>query len=174
VKYMFRIIRRATAVAAASLLGGAMLVPSAQADVATFPDPGGHITGVRISHGPKTVGVTAYDAEMTLGTHYQFWLDTNPHDPGPEYRVNVIPNAGGSPLRKVANFHSPGTKVKCNGLRATADVFGEDYAKIVVPRSCIGNPSKVRVAVRGYYGDEHPAVVDWAPGKERFTPWVHR
>ena len=61
---MSRILRRAAAVAAAALLPAAVLVPTAHADIATFPDVGAHITSVRVSHGPATVGVTAFDADM--------------------------------------------------------------------------------------------------------------
>ena len=173
---MFRILRRATAVAAGAVFAGAALAPSAHADIVTFPDVGGHITSVRVSHGPKTVGVTANDAEMTFGTFYEFWLDTNPSDPGAEYRVDVIPNAEVLPLMKVANFDSPGIKVKCDGLRVLADASDGDetpFAKIIVPRSCLGTPSRVRVSVVGFY-DEDPDIVDWAPGEERFYPWVNR
>ena len=101
------ILRRATAVAAAALIPVAVLVPTAQADIVTFPDVGGHITSVRVSHGPSTIGVTANDAEMDFDTRYQFWLDTNSSDPGPEYRVDVLPNTEVIPLLKVANFDSP-------------------------------------------------------------------
>ena len=95
-------LTRAIAVAASTLLAGAVLAPSASADIVTFPDAGSHMTSVRVSHGPATVGVTANDAEMTFGTYYEFWLDTNPNDPGAEYRVDVIPNSEVLPLMKVA------------------------------------------------------------------------
>ena len=171
---MPRNLRRAIGVAASALLAGFVLAPSAQADIMTFPDVGGHITSVRVSHGPATVGVTANDAEMEFTTRYEFWLDTNPNDPGAEYRVDVIPNSEVLPLMKVANFDSPGIKTKCDGLRVQADAGdGEtQFAKIIVPRSCMGTPSKVRVSVVGIYSD--PDVVDWAPGEERFYPWVNR
>lgn len=175
---MSRILRRAVAVAAAVLVPAAILVPTASADIVTFPDPtafpddGGHITSVRVSHGPKTIGVTAYDTEMTLATFYQFWLDTNPSDPGAEYRVDVFPDSDGLVLKKVANFASPGIKVKCTGIDAIADTDGPEYAKIIVPRSCMGTPTKVRVNVIGRY--ENPDFVDWAPGENRFFPWVNR
>ena len=104
---MPRNLRRAIGVAASTLLAGFALAPSAQADIMTFPDVGGHITSVRVSHGPATVGVTANDAEMEFTTRYEFWLDTNPNDPGAEYRVDVIPNSEVLPLMKVANFDSP-------------------------------------------------------------------
>ncbi|HWJ52548.1 MAG TPA: hypothetical protein VNT24_04130, partial [Propionibacteriaceae bacterium] len=69
---------------------------------------------------------------------------------------------------------SPGIKIKCDGLRVQADAGNEDapFAKIIVPRSCLGTPSKVRVSVVGIYED--PDIVDWAPGEERFYPWVNR
>jgi hypothetical protein len=172
---MPRNLRRAISVAASTLLAGFALAPFAQADIMTFPDVGGHITSVRVSHGPATVGVTAYDKEMEFTTRYEFWLDTNPNDPGAEYRVDVIPNAEVLPLMKVANFDSPGIQTKCDGLRVQADASDGDetpFAKIIVPRSCMGTPSKVRVSVVGFYED--PDIVDWAPGEERFYPWVNR
>ena len=141
--------------------------------IAEFTDPGAHITKLRVVHGPATVGVTAYDADMEFTTHYRFWLDTNSSDPGPEYRVDVFPNSEVIPLLKVANFASPGIKQRsCTGLRVQADAGGEEFAKVIVPRSCMGTPSRVRVSVVGYYED--PDIVDWAPGTERFTPWVNR
>jgi hypothetical protein len=168
-----RILRRAGAVAAAALIPAAVLVPAAHADIVTFPDVGSHITSVRVSHGPKTVGVTAFEDETTYANYYRFWLDTNPDDPGPEYKTEIYPDSDGFSLQKVANFASPGIKIGCPGFRAQASPDGPIYAKIIVPRSCLGNPSKVRVAVVGYYSGS-PRVVDWAPGEERLYPWVNR
>lgn len=172
---MFRTARRAVVTAAAALLPAAVLVPAAQADLKTFPDVGSYITGVRVSHGPKAIAVTAYDKEMTFTTSYQFWLDTDPEDPGAEYRVDVFPNSEIVPLQKVTNFDSPGKDLKCSGLRVVADASDGDetpYTKVTVPRSCLGTPNKVRVSVVGYYTD--PTVVDWAPGEKKFYPWVNR
>ena len=174
---MSRHLLRAVAAGAIALLAGLVTAPPAQADIQTFPDVGGHITAVRVSHGPRTVGITAFDAEMTLGTYYHFWIDTNSGNPGPEYRAEVYPNSDGIYLRRVGNFASSGVILRCRGLGAVADVFGEDYAKVIVPRSCIGTPSRVRVAVVGYYDendDQRRDVTDWAPGEARFYPWVNR
>jgi hypothetical protein len=170
---MSRHLLRAAAAGVVALLAGLWTAPSASADIRIFPDVGAHITGVRVSHGPRSVAVTAYDAEFTFTTHYHFWLDTNPADPGPEYKVPVYPDSDGLYLAKVANFASSGIRVPCAGLDAVADTDGPEYAKIWVPRSCIGTPSRIRVAVVGYY-DENPDVVDWAPGVERLYPWVSR
>lgn len=84
---MSRHLLRAAAAGVVALLAGLWTAPSASADIRIFPDVGGHITGVRVSHGPT--------------------------------------------------------------------------------------PSRVRVAVGGYY-DENPDVVDWAPGERRLYPWVNR
>lgn len=174
---MTRNLFRAAATGAAALLTGLLTTQSAHADIQSFPDVGGHITSVRVSHGPSTVGVTAYDRRMTIRTTYHFWLDTDPTDPGPEYKAVIHPDSDALPLRKVANFSSGGISFDCDGFRGIADTDGGDYAKIIVPRVCIGTPSTVRVSVVGYYDeDSDPAidVVDWAPGTERFTSWVNR
>ena len=168
---------RAIAVAATTLFAGIFAAPSAQAEIMTFSDVGAHITSVRVSHGPRTVGVSAYDEDMTFGTYYYFWLDTVSSNPGPEYKAEVYPNSDGIFLMRVANFASSGIKFNCRGFRAFADAGGAPEAKIIVPRSCIGTPSRVRVAVVGYYDeDDDPAidVTDWAPGEERLYPWVNR
>jgi hypothetical protein len=174
---MPRSFLRAAATGVAALVAGLLTAPLAQADIQTFSDVGGHITGVRVSHGPSTLGITAYDAQMTLGTYYHFWVDTDAANPGPEYKAEVYPNSDGIYLKRVGNFASRGIIFRCSGLRAIADVFGEDYAKVIIPRSCLGAPSRVRVSVVGYYdenNDQHIDVVDWAPGEEQFYSWVNR
>ena len=174
---MSRYLLRSAAAGAAALLAGLLTAPSASADIQTFPDVGEHITGVRVSHGPSTVGVTAYDADMTLRTYYHFWLDTNSSDPGPEYKAIVYPDSDGNILFKAANFDSGGITMNCSGAHAIADTDGPEYAKIFVPRSCIGTPSRIRVTVVGYYDkdlDNDIDVVDWAPGERRTYAWVNR
>jgi hypothetical protein len=174
---MPRHLLRAAAAGVVALIAGLVTVSSARADIQTFSDVGGHITQVRVSHGPSTLGITARDAEMTLGTYYYFWIDTNSGNPGPEYKAEVYPNSDGIYLKRVGNFASRGVIFHCDGMRAIADVFGEDYAKVIIPRSCIGAPGRVRVSVVGYYdenNDQRIDVVDWAPGEERFYSWVSR
>jgi hypothetical protein len=174
---MPRFLLRAVTAGVVALVAGLVTAQSAQADIQNFSDVGGHITSVRVSHGRSTVGITARDAEMTLGTYYHFWIDTNSRNPGPEYKAEVYPNSDGIYLKRVGNFASRGIIFHCDGLRATADVFGEEYAKVIIPRSCIGGPRRVRVSVVGYYdenNDQRIDVVDWAPGEERFYSWVNR
>jgi hypothetical protein len=174
---MSRGLLRVAATGVVALLAGFVTAQSAQADIETFPDVGEHITSVRISHGPRTLGITATDAEPTLGIYYHFWVDTDATNPGPEYKAEVYPNRDGIFLKRVGNFASRGVIIRCRGLSAIADAFGGDYAKVIIPRSCIDAPSRVRVSVVGYYdenNDNRIDVVDWAPGEERFYPWVDR
>jgi hypothetical protein len=137
---------------------------------------GGHITAVRISHGPATVGITAYDDDISIDSYYKFWIDTHSGNPGPEYKAEIYPLSDILYLKRVANFASGGIKFDCEGFQGHAD-FGDGYAKVIVPRSCISTPPRVRVAVVGYYdenADGRVDLTDWAPGEERFYPWVDR
>ncbi len=164
---------RAAATGAAAALAGLLTAQPAHADIQTFADVGGHITSVRVSHGPATVGITAYDADFHTDTYYKFWVDTNPGDPGPEYKVEIYPGSDVLHLMRVANFASGGIKFDCNGLQGFTETLHDSYVKVIVPRSCIAGPPSVRVAVVGYY-NENPDVVDWAPGQNRFYSWVSR
>ena len=163
------LLARATAVAASALLASAAFALPAHADVRTFPDRGGHITGIKVSHGPVRIAVKAFDADMTFETVYSFWLDTDPSDPGPEYKTKVFPNSDGIFLARVDQISDAGTRIDCNGYRAQADAGGADFVKISVPRSCVGTPDSVRVSVRARYAVPGPNIIDWAPGTKRFT-----
>ena len=110
-------------------------------------------------------------------TYYKFWIDIHPGNPGPEYKAEIYPDSDVLHLMRVANFASGGIKFDCEGLSGFGVTDHESYAKVVIPRDCISIPPSVRVAVVGYYDeDSDPAidVVDWAPGEERFYPWVNR
>ena len=174
---MPRFLLRAATTGVVALLAGLLTAPAAQADIQIFSDAAGHIDAVRVRHGPSTVGVTAYDKQMTTRTRYRFWLDTDPNDPGPEYKAEVHPNSAVVPLMAVANFSSGGIRFDCDGFQVIADAFGPEYVKIIVPRVCMDTPSRVRVSVVGYYNEDSDAavdVVDWAPGTQQFYPWVNR
>ena len=170
---MTRSLLRVAVAGVVALFGGLVTAQSAQADIRSFPDVGGHITSVRVSHGPSTVGITAYDADFHHDTYYKFWIDTIPGNPGPEYKAEIYPGSDVLYLKRVANFASGGIKFDCEGFQGFTETLHDSYVKIIVPRSCIGTPPSVRVAVVGYY-NENPDVVDWAPGEQRFYPWVDR
>jgi hypothetical protein len=78
---------------------------------------------------------------------------------------------------RVANYASSGIKFRCEGFRAESDPGHQAYVKVIVSRSCIGTPSRIRVAVVGYYDEDSDPGIDlrdWAPGTKRFYPWVNR
>ena len=165
---------RAAAVAAACLTASVALVPTAHADTRTFTDKGAHLTTVVVAHTATKVRVRADVGPFEIGDHTTFWLDTDAGDRGPEYKAEVWPNSDGVHLLRVGSFASRGTAVDCDGFRATSDVFGPEEVTITVPRRCIGRPAEVRVAVRAFYEENGPDVVDWGPGTKKFFGWVAR
>lgn len=170
---MRTLFARATAVAASAILTSAAFALPASADVRTFPDAGGHITAIKVSHAPVNIAVKATDAEMTIGTVYTFWLDTDSSDPGPEYKTKIFPDSDGMFLSSVDEIGDAGNKIDCDGFRAQADTSGPGFVKITVPRSCVGTPDSVRVTIRGYYAVPGPNIIDWAPGTKKFTGAVN-
>lgn len=157
--------------AAVSILGAGT---AAHADTKSFSDPKPNITKVTVKHSSKSIKVTTKTGKFRVGSYFTVYLDTDPKNPGPEYRNDIYPNSEVSPLKRVEKFGNKGKTVACDGLTAKADAFGPKKVTLKVPRSCVGKPSKVRVSVRGYYDVKGPNVVDWAPGKKKFTGWVHR
>jgi hypothetical protein len=174
---MSRHLLRAATVSVVALFAGLVTAPAAHADNHEFFDVAGHITYVRVTHGPATVGIFAHDDGINRHAHHYFWIDTDSSNPGPEYKAAVYQRTGRARLMRVANFDSSGIRFSCEGFRAESDPGHQAYVKVIVPRSCIGAPRRVRVAVVGYYDDNadgHVDLTDWAPGHERFYSWVNR
>lgn len=175
-----RRVRRGAAVVAVALLASLSALPSAEADTRRFRDAAGDtglpadLTTVRVSNGPDTVKITARPGRVEFEDLFVYWLDTRPKNPGPEYKVVVVPNSDAFGLLRVGAFGERGTPVTCDGLRATADHFTPDRVSTSVPRSCLRNPGKVRVAVKARYTDGDASVVDWAPARRSFYGWVAR
>jgi hypothetical protein len=163
-----------TAAVAAGLAATATLAPAAHAGTRTFTDRGAHLTTVEVAHTKSKVRVVADVGPMHLGDHFTFWLDTDPGNRGPEYKAEVYPNSDGVRLLRVGSFSSAGRGVDCDGFRATADVWGPEEVSITAPRSCIGKPARVRVAVRASYAVPGPDVIDWGPATKKFFGWVAR
>ncbi|SDS12031.1 hypothetical protein SAMN04488543_1114 [Friedmanniella luteola] len=171
---MHRHLARAAAAVAACLATTAALAPAARADTRTFTDKGAHLTTVEVAHTKSKVRVVADVGPFGVGDHVTFWLDTDAGNSGPEYKAEVHPNSDGLQLLRVGSFSSTGKPVDCDGFRATSDVWGPQEVTITVPRSCIGKPAAVRVAVRAAYEVTGPDVIDWGPGTKKFFGWVAR
>jgi hypothetical protein len=171
---------RGSAVVGVTVLASLALLQPASADTRRFSDPNGDtglpadITTVRVTNGSERVKVKARPGRVEFEDFFTYWLDTRPKNPGPEYRVDVVPNSDAFGLTRVDAFGEQGTPVPCDGLRATADNSNPEWISISVPRSCLENPGKVRVAVKARYTDGDTSVVDWAPAKRKFFGWVAR
>ena len=156
---------------AATLATVVLTVEPAAADVETFTDRGGHLTTVRIRHGAENIRVKARVGDYNAGSHFSFWLETDSDDPGPEYKIKVYPNSEVVPIRRVESFADAGSAIDCD-YRASADAHGSDYVSILLPRSCVGTPDRIRVSVRANYFIPGPNLVDWGPGRKKFFGWV--
>ena len=161
----------------AGVVVAAMGLPGvAQADTGSFDDPVGDgtsvdITRVRVAH-ENAVKVSVRSAvPLAAGQVYGFWIDTG-RGPRPTYAVKFRANSDfGGQLGVVESFgERPSRFVRCPGLRAHADMFDDRPVWVRVPRACLGDPRRVRVAVK--FVDEIAGSVDWAPERRTFGPWV--
>lgn len=171
---MSKIAIRAAAVLLGASLSVAGAASAAHADTKSWKDPKPNITKVKVKHGNTTIKVTTTTGVIRPGTYLTVYFDTDPSDPGPEYRNDLVPASELSPLMRIEEFGQQGRAVRCDGLRGRGDVFGPKTVSVTVPRSCVGYPTKVRVSVRGYFDVKGPNVVDWAPGYRVLTGWVRR
>lgn len=176
-------LRGVTAAAGATLLTLALAAPASAATRYFADEPGdtggaGDITVVKVANssaGNTRIGVRAQVGEFSPGDSFTAWFDTRRSDRGPEYKVEAIANSDAFGLARVETFRSRGTPVTCSGLRVTADALTAREIAISVPRSCMGSPRTVRVALKAQYVDaDGETTVDWAPAKRKFFGSVSR
>jgi hypothetical protein len=162
----------------ACVVGAVLAVPgTAHAETGVFDDPVGDSTSVDISR-VRVVHRTAVKVSvrsavpLAVGQVYTFWVRTG--GPRSTYRVSFVANAGfDDSLGVVRSFgQRPSRFVQCRGMRARADIFEDAPVSLRIPRRCLGDPRRVRVAVR--FEDETTGSIDWAPERRTFTPWVAR
>jgi hypothetical protein len=187
-------IRRA-GLGTTALVGVAALVtvltatPAAAAKV-TVPDPTGDsgqgvdLVALDVRHStintPNRLVLRARhtglpDFDSGVFTTVTFWIDVDRADRGPEFVVDVIPNAGGMRLLAVEGWGRADKRVQpCPGMRARADVFTDGPVRLSVPRSCIDDPARVRGAVKAVGETPQGEVVgrDWVGGRRHWSPWV--
>lgn len=173
----------ATRWSARALIAGAVGVTlvvagTAHAGTGAFEDPVGDSTSVDISQvrvvHRNAVKVSVRSAvPLAAGQVYSFWIDTG-RGPRPTFHVSFRANSDFSDsLAVVRSFGQRPTRVvRCPGMRAHADMFDEAPVSLRIPRRCIGDPKRVRVAVK--FEDETTGSADWAPERRMFTPWVAR
>ncbi len=156
----------------------AALAAPATADTTVFDDPVGDstfvdISRVRVVHRDAVVVRVRSAVPLAAGQLYGFWIDAG-HGPRPDYYVDFRANAGfDDVLRRVRYFGDRRSLfVPCPGMRARADVFADKPVSIRIPRRCLKNPGRVRVAVQ--FSDDSMGTVDWAADRRTFGPWVKR
>jgi hypothetical protein len=152
--------------------------PAATADTEVFDDPVGDstfvdISRVRLLHRDSVTVRVRSAVPLAAGQVYAFWIDAG-HGRGPDYYVDFRANAGfDEVLRRVRFFGDRRSRfVQCPGLRLRADILDDKPVSIRIPRRCLKNPGRVRVAVQ--FKDESMDTVDWAADRRTFGPWVKR
>ena len=150
----------------------------AVADTKVFDDPVGDSTSVDISrvrvvHRDSVTVRVRSAVPLAAGQLYVFWIDAG-HGRGPDYRVAFRANAGFEAVLGVVRSVGvrPSRFVRCPGMRLRADIFADRPVSMRIPRRCLKNPGRVRVAVQ--FKDESTGAVDWAPARRTFGPWVKR
>lgn len=167
----------ARAVAACAI--GIMAVPqgAASADTKAYDDPVGDATSVdisrvRVAHRAAVTVRVRSDVPLKAGQVYTFWIDAG-RGPRSTYHVSFRPNSDEGRLGIVRAFGGKSSRfVECSGMQSRADIFSDAPVSVRIPRGCLGNPERVRVAVR--FADESTGDLDWAPKSRAFGPWVAR
>lgn len=121
------------------------------------------------------VRVTVEQRELRAGDGFDVWLDTDPADPGPEFRSAWFANSDSLGVSKVESFSDQGDPVFCPRfrVRSAQDDPGES-SHVFIPRPCLENPGAVRISVRAVRTFAHTSAKDWAPGVLNFYSWVPR
>lgn len=160
----------------------ALLPTSAYADDAWFHDAKGDVSSsvdihrVRLINGAPdrpAVRVTVVQKFLRAGDSFEVWFDTNPGNPGPEFKAGWVANSDSLGLSRVDTFKGAGTAVDCPYFRVRSDEFIPGNAShVLVPRGCLDNPGKVRISVRAQRDVGQQTLTDWAPQPLHFYDWV--
>jgi hypothetical protein len=183
-----RTLRRTGVAGALALAVVVPLAATAQAQVTVITDAkrdtpkrasSGDITKVRVNHGIGNVKV----AMRTHGSDVQtLYVDTDTADPGPERVVTFSAEVPVPGVFVVDDFSEAGVLGSdddyyvdqvCSLPRARTirDKSGTQGYRFAVPRSCLGDPARVRVSL--VTAQDFPGTAqDWAPGRQVFGPWT--
>lgn len=135
------------------------------------------ILTVRLAHTETKVRVrtTYQDLRKTVddgGASTSIYLDTRAKRPGPEFALVAGLQMGTDyQLVRVKEWKLVGEPLTCRHEFGVS--WSKDLTRLVVLRSCLGNPAKVRVSQRvtDLADGSHP-VRDWAPGRRQFSAWA--
>lgn len=175
--------RRWAAVLAAGATVLALAPPAAAASVVVVDGDdsvaGADLHRARVTYAPRQVRVrTAHDELVRQAIRAQQWitihLDTDPDDPGPEFRLQGGLNHGTDyRLQRVDRWRGGGRTVTC--AHGTRIDWKRDVVVARFGRGCLGKPDQVRAAVVvGEMSHEGETWTDWLLGRRRWTPAVER
>jgi hypothetical protein len=157
------------------------LVAPAHADVRRFTDPRGDtassvdIWSVKVDnssrHRDKIIVVVQQDS-IGAGDSVEIYLDTRPRDRGPEFSLSgfVASEYGMSRMETWRNYGRL-VSTRC-GYELKIDE-STDRSRAVIPRRCVANPGKIRVAVKAERGFEVTSR-DWAKARRTWLGRVRR
>ncbi len=172
---------RVLVVAAAAVVASIAPTVPAHADVRRFTDPRHDtsstvdILAVRVdnstTHRNKVI-VTVRQANVRFGDSITIYVDTRAKDPGPEYAIAGT-TASEYLMRHQERWSGYGKPIpfQC-GYRLRIHQR-TDATRAVIPRHCLGDPGRVRVAVKAVRG-QPPTSRDWAEARRSWLPWVRR
>lgn len=119
---------------------------------------------------PKKVIAAINSRALELDDQINVYYDTRRGDPGPEFYLAAGVSSEYA-FRRVENWRNNGTVTTCRGddVRAAA---GATRVRVAIPRHCMDNPGRVRVAV--HYQSTDDTRQDWARARHRWLGWVSR
>lgn len=173
---------RATVAVLAGLLGGLLAAP-AHAERGGYDDPAdataslNDIYALDVVHGAEQVSVGVHVDDLRARSDagpagLTVFLDGDPARKGPELALTTGLQAGTDyQLLRVRRWRLVGEPLGCDHQVRLR--FRPDVVRVRVARTCLGDPDRVRVAVKmlDEYDGSHP-VVDWVRAYRRMTPWL--
>ena len=142
-----------------------------RADAAYAPD----VRGVSVTFEDRfLIRARHTGTPLSVYTFIEYWIDTKPRNPGPEYYSSAEPNGDADyVLFAVDGFRDKSkARVKCPRARSKADVNTNEPLRLRIPARCLDSARKARVSLRVREAYATRAFYDWAPGPQKFFRWV--
>ena len=140
------------------------------------PSPTANTSAVRVSHYASPTGragrvkIVIRAGNVEYGDRFSVWIDT-PGASNPRYYARVYPEAGYGAVLAVDGWSTTGDPA-CQRWEARLVTGENQKATFGIPRTCLGEPGRVRVATLAVYERDGRAVRDWVKGTKQFGPWV--
>jgi hypothetical protein len=175
--------RTLLAATAGGVLLAAVLAGPAQAEEKTYDDPAdatASLTDIRtvsIDHGPTKVRIEVGFTDLRRrsaggAAGLTIMIDTTKQTKGAELGLTTgLQDGTDYQLLRITDGHPVGEPLTC--YHRVRLGFAADVLAFEASRSCLGDPSRVRIGVkmRDDFDSSHP-VVDWLGRPKSWTTWV--